>query len=105
MSMNEAKAPQPEETGPKTRKVRNRNTLLVSHDNELDRPPPSYKNTDLASYFAREFDDETGDFRRDNLLGRDFPSINMLDSSDLVRLQAEDIAVNSVNLFLLFFSF
>lgn len=103
--MNEAKASQPEETGPKARKVRNRNALLVSHDNELDRPSTSYKDTDLASYFAREFNEETGDFRRNNLLGRDFPSINMLDSSDLVRLQAEDIAVNSVNLFLLFFSF
>jgi len=84
--MDETKASQPEDSGSKTRQVRNRNPLLVSHDDEFDGPSAAYKDSNLASYFDREFNEEAGDFRRNNLLRRDFPSVNMLDSSDLIRL-------------------
>jgi hypothetical protein len=99
--MNEAKASQSEDSRSMPGKVRNRNPFLISYNNEFDRPSTTHQNANLASDFIREFNEEASEFRRHNLLRRDFPSVDVFDSSDLIRLQTDDIPVNPVNLFLL----
>ena len=84
--MNEAKSSQPENSGSITGEVRNRNSLLISYDDKFDRSSSAYQNTDLSSNLIRKLAEQTGNFRRNNLLRRDFPSIDTFDSFDLVRL-------------------
>jgi len=84
--VNETKASQPEDSRSITGEVRNRNPLLISHDDEFDGSSTTYQNADLASNFIREITEKAGEFRRNNLLRRDFPSIDMFYSSDLIRL-------------------
>jgi hypothetical protein len=86
MSVDETKASQPEDSRSKTGEVRNRNPLLISHDNKFDGPSTAYQDTDLASNFIRKFTKKAGKFRGNNLLRRDFPSVDMFKSSDLIRL-------------------
>ena len=100
--MDETKASQPEDSRSITGEVRNRHPLLISYDDVFNGSPAAYQNAYLASNFIRKFAEEAGDFRRNNLLRGDFPSINMFDSSYLVRLQSKDVAVYSADLFLLF---
>jgi hypothetical protein len=83
--MNEAKSSQPENSGSITGEVRNRNPLLISHDNEFDRSSAAYQNADLSPNFIRKFTKEAGNFRREYLSRGDFPSVDVLDSSDLIR--------------------
>jgi len=85
MGMDETKTSQPEDSRSKARKVRDCNPLLISYDDEFNVSSTAYQNTDLASNLIRKFTDEAGDFRRKNLLRRDSPSVDMFDSSDLIR--------------------
>ena len=84
--MNEAKSSQPENCRSITGEIRNRNSLLVSHNDKFDRSSAAYQNADLSPNFIRKFAKETGNFRRDNLSRGDFPSVDVLNSSDLIRL-------------------
>ncbi len=84
--MYETKASEPEDSRSKSGEVWNRNPLVISHDDKFNGAPTIYQNTDLASNFVREFTKEAGKLRRENLLRRDFPSVDMFDSSDLIRL-------------------
>jgi hypothetical protein len=84
--MDETKSSQPEDSRSITGEVRNRNSLLISYDDEFDRSSAAYQNADLSSNFTRKLAKEAGNFRRNNLSRGDFPSVDMLDSSYLIRL-------------------
>jgi len=84
--MDETESSQPEDARSITGEVRNRNSLLISYDDKFDRSSSAYQNTDLSSNFIRKLAEQTGNFRRNNLMRRDFPSIDTFDSFDLVRL-------------------
>lgn len=84
--MNEAKSSQPENPRSITGEVRNRNSLLVSHDDKFDRSSAAYQNADLSPNFIRKFTEEAGKFGRDNLSRGDLPSVDVLNSSKLIRL-------------------
>lgn len=84
--MDKTKASEPEDSGSGSGKVWNCNSLVVSYDDEFNGAPAIYQDADLASNFVREVTKEAGKLRRENLLRRDFPSVDMFDSSDLIRL-------------------
>jgi hypothetical protein len=84
--MDETQASQPEGSRSITGEVRNRNPPLISYDDEFDGSPTAYQDTDLASNFIRKFTEQAGDFWRNNLLRRDFSSVDMLYSLNLIRL-------------------
>ena len=84
--MNETKASQSKDPRSIPRKVRYGNAFLISHNDEFDRPSATHQNANLASNFIRKFAKEAGEFRRNNRLRRNFPSVDMFDSSDLIRL-------------------
>jgi hypothetical protein len=84
--MDEAKASQSGYPGSITGKVRNGDAFLVSHHHHVDGASSSQKNADLASDLIRNLGEETANFRGNNVLGRDFPSIDTFDLLDLAGL-------------------
>jgi hypothetical protein len=84
--MNETEASQPEDSRSILGEVRDRNPFLISYNDELDGPSATHQNANLAPNFIRKITEEASEFKRHNLLRRDFPSVDVFDSSDLVRL-------------------
>jgi hypothetical protein len=84
MGMNETQPPQSKNSRSIPGEVRNRNPFLISDNDEFNRTPTAYEDADLSTNFIREVTQEAGDFGRHNLLRRDFSSIDMFNSSDLI---------------------
>lgn len=103
--MNEAKTPQTQDPRSIPREVGDRNALLISNHDDFNGPSPANEDADLTSNFVGKVGEKTDKFRRDNLLRRDSPSVNMFNSLDLTRFQTEDVAINSINLALLLKNF
>jgi len=67
---------------------------LVTHDHESDGSSSFDQNTDLTPDFSREVTEKTGQFRGNYLLRRNSPSVNVFQSSQLVRFQTDDVSID-----------
>jgi hypothetical protein len=67
---------------------------LVTYDHESDGSSSFNENTDLTPDFSREVTEKTGQFRGNDLLRRNSPSINVFQSSQLARFQTDAVSID-----------
>ena len=95
--VDETKASETRDPCSKPGEIGKRDAALVADQNDLDGAPPSDQDSDLPSDFAGELCQQPCDVRRNDSLRRDPLPVEAFDPSDLTGLQADDVAVDSVN--------
>ena len=83
--MNQSKPTQPQDSGSIAGEKGKGDSFLVSDDHVLYRSSPAHQNPYLSSYFIREGGKKQGNFRGEDLLRRDFSSIDVSDLFELIR--------------------
>ena len=94
MSVDETQPSQSQDSGSISGELWNGESLLVTDDHEGDGSSSFDENTDLTPDFSREVAEKTGQFRGNDLLRRNSPPVNVLQSSQLVRFQADDVSID-----------
>jgi hypothetical protein len=94
MSVDETQPSQSQDSGSISGELWNGESLLVTDDHEGDGSSSFDENTDLPPDFSREVAEKTGQFRGNDLLRRNSPPVNVLQSSQLVRFQADDVSID-----------
>ena len=95
MGVDQAQTPESQDSGSIPWELRDDDPFLVTYDHESDVSSSFNQNADLSPDFSREVTEETGQFRGNDPLRRNSPSVYVLQSSQLVRFQTDDVSVNS----------
>ncbi len=84
--MDKAKTAEAYGTLPIPEQIGNGYAPLVTYNNSLDGTSSPDKNADLTSCFIGDFGEKACELRMNDLLRRDFSSVDMLDFPDLAGL-------------------